>query len=95
MILWDKARTSAGIPRSLFHNLRRTAVRKLPPCRNRRVRNDEDHGWKTRSVFERNQIFDSDVVLTNESHQRPNGLKQILTEKEDRCMMLSLVGFRS
>jgi len=59
---WDKARTAAGVPNLLFHDLRRTAARNF-----RRAGAAEGvimkiGGWKTRSVFERYAIVvQSDV----------------------------------
>ncbi len=59
---WDKARTAAGVPGLLFHDLRRTAARNF-----RRAGIAEGvimkiGGWRTRSVFERYAIVSQNDV---------------------------------
>ena len=74
---WDNARKGAGVPKLLFHDLRRTAARNF-----RRAGIAEGvimkiGGWKTRSVFERYAIVShsdvEDAVVRLES--RRNRLK--------------------
>jgi integrase len=74
---WDIARTAAGVPKLLFHDLRRTAARNF-----RRAGIAEGvimkiGGWKTRSVFERYAIVShadvEDAVVKLEA--RRNRLK--------------------
>ena len=71
---WAKACKAAGVPALLFHDLRRTAARKL-----RRAGIAEGvimkiGGWKTRSVFERYAIVSqsdiADAMHKLEAHER-------------------------
>lgn len=75
---WDNARKAAGVPKLLFHDLRRTAARNF-----RRAGIAEGvimkiGGWKTRSVFERYAIVShsdvEDAVVKLEARRnRPKG----------------------
>jgi integrase len=76
---WEKARTAAGVPKLLFHDLRRTAARNY-----RRAGIAEGvimkiGGWKTRSVFERYAIVaNSDV---NDAVERLEARRNRLREE--------------
>ena len=71
---WDKARTAAGVPGLLFHDLRRTAARNF-----RRAGIAEGvimkiGGWRTRSVFERYAIVSQTDV--EDALQKLEGSRQ-------------------
>jgi integrase len=79
---WDKARTAAGVPGLLFHDLRRTAARNF-----RRAGIAEGvimkiGGWKTRSVFERYAIVShSDIEDALQKLEQRKKLSTLRTDK--------------
>jgi integrase len=71
---WENARTKAGVPKLLFHDLRRTGARNM-----RRAGVSEGlimkiGGWRTRSVFDRYNIIDrrdmANAVRQLEEHEK-------------------------
>jgi integrase len=82
---WEKARTAAGVPKLLFHDLRRTAARNY-----RRAGIAEGvimkiGGWKTRSVFERYAIVSQPDVedAVEKLEARRNRLKSESGSQEE------------
>lgn len=76
---WRKAYESAGVPKLLFHDLRRTAARNLRKAGVAEGVIMKIGGWKTRSVFERyaivsqSDISDAISKLENRPIPKPGG----------------------
>jgi integrase len=82
---WDNARLAAGVPKLLFHDLRRTAARNF-----RRAGIAEGvimkiGGWRTRSVFERYAIIShtdiEDALEKLENRRQSSKLKRMAKAK--------------
>jgi hypothetical protein len=74
MVLWDKARTAAGVPGSLFFDLRRTAARNSAEPESPRA-NYED--WRLEDPLSKNRIQHCRTLDRQVRVQRRSGTRSV------------------